>query len=376
MRFVIKVGTYLVMKEDHTLNEAFLKDLTAQIASLVAEGHEAVLVSSGAVAAGRGELHFDGAPKNIPYRQALAAVGQSVLMENYRAFFGEYKLHVAQALLTNYDFTNKENFFNTRNVFEQLLQRGIVPIVNENDVTTIAELKFGDNDTLAAKTAAMISADLVVLLTNVKGLYTAHPEKDPNARFIDLVEAFDDSIFSVAEKATKPGTMGGMYSKVRAAEYAVSSGITACIGNGHTSGIVRRIADFFLAYRTHGRPAGDFPATFFPAHKETAPSFKSWMKPQIVKDARIIVDDGCRDALVTKGKSLLSTGIREVQGSFARGDIVELVDCAGKRIGYGQTHYGAQEIEKIKGKKSAEIEETLGYTYEDEVMHRDRMVVE
>lgn len=375
MRFVVKVGTRLVTKADNRLNLNFIKSLVAQIASLISEGHEVVLVTSGAVAAGRTEIVFEKEKENIPYRQVLAAAGQNILMRTYQDFFRRFGITVAQALLTNYDFTNKENFLNTRRVLEQLLGKKIVPIVNENDVTTIAELKFGDNDMLSAKTAVMISADLLILLTTVDGLFTDNPAKNKNAEFISFVPEIGSSIFGYAKKEASQGSLGGMHSKVKAAQYAASSGISVCIANGSKTNIARGVVSCYKKFIEDPSHASSFPGTFFRPYKTKEQSFKKWLKPKIIKGAAIIVDDGCKNALLKKGKSLLASGIKDVLGSFSRGSVVAIQDLNGNEIGYGQVNYESGELFKIKGRKSSEFEKNLGYMYEDEIVHRDRMVV-
>ncbi|MBI2453915.1 glutamate 5-kinase [Candidatus Peregrinibacteria bacterium] len=243
MRLVLKIGTSLVTREDHTLDTAFLRDMVRQIAALVRQKHQIIIVTSGAVAAGRSELSIGLEKKSIPFRQALAAVGQGLLMKTYHDFFAKRGMTVAQALLTNYDFSNQENFINTKNVFDLLLQRGIVPIVNENDVTATAELKFGDNDMLSAKTAAMVGADYLIILTDVDGLFSDNPFKNPTAKLIPFVKKIDDKIRRLAKGARSAHSTGGMTTKISAAEYITSSGIPMFIVKGRKKGILNRVLD-------------------------------------------------------------------------------------------------------------------------------------
>ncbi len=266
MRFVIKVGTGLLTNEDHQLNVAFLKRFIGDLAAMHADGHEIVIVSSGAVAAGRTSITFNHEDSSIPYRQTLAAVGQVMLMKTYDRYFEKHNVVVAQALLTNYDFVNKENSKNTRNVFELLLKKNVIPIVNENDVTTIAELQFGDNDMLSAKTAALINADFLIIVTSVDGLFTADPRKHPEAKFIPVVERIDAKIKKLAQGAGDKNSRGGMKTKLQAAEYVTEHGTPMFIVNGTNKSILKNIFKFCKQYSDEWKEAlPDLPVgcTFF-----------------------------------------------------------------------------------------------------------------
>lgn len=380
MRFVLKIGTSLLTSGHKTLDRDFLQHLVAQVAELHRAGHQTIIVSSGAVGAGRSEIIFKREKHNIPFRQALAAIGQGVLMQIYRDYFKDYKIPVAQALLTNYDFINRENFLNTKNTLEFLLREGVIPIVNENDVTTIAELKFGDNDMLSAKTAAMVSADCLIILTDVDGLFEKDPKKYPSAKIIPVVVRIDDKIRSSAGDARSSHSLGGMITKLDAAEYVSSSGIDMFIANGRRKNILKQLAEFFL------QCGGDEPkateqfcsicsaGTFFPSSAKHAESRKKWLKPKIKKNAWIEIDSGAMHALKRKGKSLLPSGITSVHGDFNRGDVV-MVKAGKTDICYGQVNYGAKDLNKIKRHASADIQNILGFSYEEEVIHRDRMVI-
>lgn len=361
MRLVIKIGTSLLTNEQHRLNTDFLRDIISQIAALKKAGHEIVLVSSGAVAAGRSELQFDREKKNIPFRQALAAVGQGLLMKTYHDLFAKHNITVAQALLTNYDFVNRENFLNTKRVFEVMLKNSVIPIVNENDVTTIAELKFGDNDMLSAKTAAMVSADYLIILTDVDGLFAEDPKNNPNAKLIPVVEKIDDSIKKLAGGARSRSSLGGMKTKLEAAEYVTSVGIPMFIANGKQ----KNVLDEILARRS---------ATFFPSKTNRTEGQKKWLRPKIQKNAWIEIDSGAARALLAGGKSLLPSGISKIHGKFLRGDVVMIKDLSGE-VAYGQLNYSSEDLDKIKKHRSDEIERILGFSFEEEAIHRDRMVI-
>lgn len=368
MRIICKVGTRLVTNEDHTFSETFIPQITQELASLFEERHEISIVSSGAVSAGRGIL-CPREKKSIPYRQVLAAVGQGMLIDRYRDAFLKYGIHTAQALLTNYDFVNRESFLNTQHVLELLFQQRIVPIINENDVTTISELTFGDNDMLAAKTAVLVSADLLILLTSVDGLFTDDPRKNPEAEPIRFVSRMTEGHSKMAKGSSDKDSIGGMSSKVRSAEYAASSGVSVFIGNGLKTNICREAVACF------SKKSGGDSGTFFLPTESKVQSFKKWLKPKIVKDAGILVDEKAAKILREEGKSLLSVGIIGIQGKFGRGDVVMVKSPEGNPVCYGQVNYSSDDLLKLRGKKSSEIEKILGHRFEEEVIHRDHMVV-
>lgn len=374
MRFVIKIGTSLLTTPDHKLDQGFLQRVIGDVAEIKKQGHEVILVSSGAVAAGRSEMQFEKEKKNIPYRQALAAIGQGVLMKTYHDLFARHDIAVAQALLTNYDFTNRGNFLNTKNVFALLLEKGAIPVVNENDVTTIAELKFGDNDMLSAKTAAMVSADFLIILTDVDGLFLEDPKNNPNAKLVPVVEKVDESVKKLAGGARSKSSLGGMVTKLEAAEYVTSVGIHMFIAGGRRDGILRKIVAFCAKKDMLRQAQHDIVGTFFPSSVNRLASQKKWLKPKLQKNAWIEIDAGAQKALTEMGKSLLPKGVVGVHGDFHRGDVV-MVKCGGQDMGYGQVNYSSEEIDKIKKHNSDEIEQLLGFSFEEELIHRDRMVI-
>lgn len=381
MRFVFKIGTALLTNDDGTLNVVFLRGVIAQMAEIQKQGNEVVLVSSGAVASGRSELHFEHEKKNLPFRQALAAVGQGVLMETYRTLFKKHGVTVAQALLTNYDFVNRENFLNTKNVFLLMLSNGVIPVVNENDVTTIAELKFGDNDMLSAKTAGMISADYLCILTDVDGLFEEDPRKNPDAKFIATVAVIDDTVRARAGGAASGKSTGGMITKIAAAEYITSVGTPMVIVSGRKKDILARAVELCKKHAAHEKKSGASSfagdpevGTFFLSSVNRMESQKKWMRPQIRKNAWIEVDEGARRALTELGKSLLPSGITAVHGDFMRGDVITIKDIQGN-IGYGEVNYDAKDLDKIKKCHTDQIEKLLGYSFENEAIHRDHMVI-
>lgn len=377
MRFVIKLGTSLLTNDENRLDDIFLQNIVDQAAQIKRQNHGIVIVSSGAVACGRAEVSFATKNKNIPFRQALAAVGQAALMQNYRGLFGHYDMAVGQALLTNYDFINRENFLNTKNVFQLMLGKGIIPIVNENDVTTIAELKFGDNDMLSAKTAAMVGADLLIILTDVNGLYSKDPKIHPDAKLLPTVGKIDDSVRRLAAGPASESSLGGMVTKLEAADYVTSAGIPMFIANGKRERILQEIVKFFM---NSGNDFAQNLGTFFPSVVCRVDSQKKWLSPKMRKDAWLEVDAGAAEAMTKSGKSLLPKGVIAAHGNFFRGDVITIKTRSKDpqkfiNIGYGQVNYDAGDIDKIKGRHSDEIAAILGYGFDDVVIHRNHMVI-
>lgn len=371
MRFVIKVGTSLLTDDHHRLDGVFIRGLVKQIVGILRTGHQVILVSSGAVASGRQELKIPHEKKNIPFRQALAAIGQGILIETYRKYFKKYGIPVAQALLTSLDFTRRENFLNTKHVFELLLEKGVVPVVNENDVTTIEALTFGGNDMLSAHVASMVSADYLVIFTDVDGLLK-------EGKVVPVVEKIDDSIKALAGGAKSKHSIGGMSAKLEAAQYAMSSCVSMFIVNGRKKNILGKVVE---SCETRGTKENDYsllpaknPGTFFPSGISCIDSQKKWMKPQVKKNTWIEVDAGASGALKKFGKSLLPSGVIRVHGEFQRGDVVS-VKCLHDEIAYGQINYASADLDKIKRHRSDEIEGLLGFSFEPEAIHRDRMVI-
>ncbi|MFH1720765.1 MAG: glutamate 5-kinase [Patescibacteria group bacterium] len=363
-RIVVKVGTNLVNKADNSLNADFLKSIVDQIAELHKKGHEVVLVTSGAVASGRKDIKLKKETHNIPYRQVLAAVGQGILINIYHELFAEEGINVAQALLTNHNFVNRKSYITTRNTLNLLMNHKVVPVINENDVTTYDELKFSDNDMLSAKTAAMIDADLLIILTDVPCVYNKDPKKHKDAQCIRVIEEIDTKIKKVAEKSSSKKTLGGMETKIQAAEFAVNSGIPVVICGGDMKDVLHRIVE-----------KGDLIGTLIKTSAEKHENRKVWLKAHVKKGAKIIVDDGAKNAIIKKGSSLLPVGVKGAKGTFNRGDVVQVYDLENNLLGVGQSNYKSTSVDKIKGCHSKDILGTLGKVLEEEVIHRDNMVV-
>ena len=360
-KIVVKVGTSTLTHKNGKLNLEQIEKLVRQLSDLRNQGKDVVLVSSGAIGAGMGKLNLEERPKTIPEKQAVAAVGQGILLHIYEKIFSEYGQATAQLLLTKADLEHRQRFLNGRNTLLTLLRLGVIPIVNENDTVAFEEIKFGDNDTLAALVGTLIDADLVILLTDIDGFYDGDPRKNKQAKRISVVEVIDEQIESLAGSVGSKFGSGGMATKITAASIAVNAGIPLMIAHGAEEHIIRRL--------TNGEDAGTL---FLPI--EIKPHLrKKWIAFGSHVDGCIVVDDGAREALIHKGKSLLPSGIVAVEGSFSAGDVVGIIDANGKEFARGITNYGTQELNRIKGQKSKDICPILGYKDFDEVIHRDNL---
>jgi glutamate 5-kinase len=364
-RVVVKAGTTLLTRGGDRLNLQVMATLVEQVARLRQEGTEIILVTSGAVAAGR---HVLGAPREgrgVPFRQVLAAAGQGRLMHSYEQLFEWHQTPVAQALLSRKDLTERQGYLNVRNTLTQLMDLGVVPIVNENDVVAVDELAgefFGDNDNLSAMVANLVDADLLVILGQTEGLFTADPHLDPDATLIPLVERVDETIEAAAGGSWQDQGQGGMTTKLEAARLATASGVDMAIASGLAPDAVVRL--------TRGERIG----TFFPAAASKMESRKRWMLSGLSTKGRIVVDDGAAKVLRSRNVSLLPAGVTRVDGTFVRGDIVAVLDVDRNEIAAGITNYGSADVDRIKGRQSGEVEGLLGHQYGDEVVHRSNMV--
>lgn len=365
-RIVVKVGTNLLTAGTDRLNLEVMANLVGQVARLCERGHQLIVVTSGAIAAGRHRLGVVPQRRDIPIRQALSAVGQSSLMQAYEQLFAWHGRLIAQALLTRHDLADRLGYLNARNTLLALLELGVVPIVNENDVVAvdeIAEAQLGDNDTLSALAANLVDADLLAILTNIKGLYTADPHVDPSARLIERVDRIDSAVEQLAGGAISSRSIGGMATKIRAARLATSSGVDVVIADGHEPSVLERLA--------RGEPIG----TSFPAGQDRVESRKRWMLAGLASRGRIRVDEGAVRALREEHKSLLPAGVVGVDGPFARGDAVQICGPAGDTIAYGVASYGDVDLERISGRRSDRIAEILGYDYGPAAVHRNNLVL-
>jgi glutamate 5-kinase len=362
-RLVVKVGSGLISAPGQGLLPDRIGALADELAALAKDGREVVVVSSGAIASGMARLGLTHRPRSIPEKQAAAAVGQSALMWHYEQAFARHGIRVAQVLLTQEDISARTRYLNARNTLQVLLRFRVVPVVNENDTVAVEEIKVGDNDNLAALVAHLVDADLLVILTDVDGLYTGDPRVDPEARRLDTVDAVTEEIERLVWDADGQVSVGGMSTKLEAARKVTSSGIPMVIASGRVPGTLRRVL--------RGEPLG----TYFVPRGDRLAGRKRWIAFAVPPQGRLTVDAGARSALVERGKSLLPSGVVEVEGEFHAGEVVSLSAADGKEFARGLTNYDAAELRKIQGAKTKDLEERLGYKSFDEVIHRDNLVL-
>jgi glutamate 5-kinase len=362
-RVVIKIGSGVISNDDG-LDTGIIAAIVRDVAELRRQGFEVVIVSSGAVAAGKGDLGIIGRPRTIPLKQAAAAIGQSRLMRAYKEALRPLGLTAGQVLLTRDDLANRRRYLNARNTLMTLLEYGVIPIINENDTVVVDEIRFGDNDNLSALVTNLVEAHLLVILSDVDGLFDSDPGKNPGAQLIPLVESIGSGIEAMAGDSASLFGTGGMVTKIRAAKRASLYGVGTAIINGRTPGILVR---FF---------AGEELGTYFLPARDRMAAKKHWIAFTKKPRGKLFVDDGARNALVSKGKSLLPSGIQGVEGGFDRGDAVRLCTLDGIGFAKGVINYTLPELLRIMGKKSSEIEGILGYKYGDEIVHRDNLVLD
>ncbi len=361
-RVVIKIGSGVISNSvglDLDRIETFCED----VHQLRQRGYEVILVSSGAVAAGKADLGIVGRPKTIPLKQAAAAIGQSRLMRAYKDALRKHGLKAGQVLLTRDDLANRRRYLNARNTLMTLLEYGVVPIINENDTVVVDEIRFGDNDNLSAMATNLVEAQLLVILSDVDGLYDSDPRSNPEARLISEVERLTPEIEAMAGIEGSDLGTGGMVTKLKAAKRATLYGAGTAIINGRTP--------HNLLYLFDGHELGTY---FLPARDPMA-ARKHWIAFTKKPKGKLILDEGAQKALAERGKSLLPSGILKLDGSFERGDAVRLCDLDGNEFAKGVTNYTSMELSRILGKKTKEIEAILGYQYGDEVVHRDNLVM-
>ncbi|ABK45835.1 glutamate 5-kinase [Magnetococcus marinus MC-1] len=358
-RIVVKIGSNLLTTKDGVC-EDWIAARCAEIAALMGRGKQVVVVTSGSVAAGASRLGLGRRPATLPEKQAAAAAGQGKLMQIYEQAFNTHGLHTGQILLTRDDVANRRRYLNARDTLETLLTLGLVPVVNENDTVVVEEIRFGDNDTLAALVAGLVEAELLVLLSDVDGLYSADPRKDERAQRIELVVEVTPEIEALAGGTGSEVGSGGMVTKLRAAKMAARTGCMTVLANGFQADPI-------------GAVMGGGVGTLFLSLGDAISSRKRWIANGLTCEGSLFLDEGAVAALL-KGKSLLARGVVAVEGVFDRGAALYCCDVQGRRIAKGLVNYRSDHMEQIKGKHSWEIEAALGFIIDEEVMHRDDMV--
>jgi len=361
-RIVIKIGSALLTNDGAGLNKAGIAGWVDQIAALKQQGLEVVLVSSGSVAEGMTRLGWKKRPKALHELQAAAAVGQMGLVQCYETNFARHNFNTAQVLLTHADLSNRTRYLNARSTLRTLLDLNVVPIINENDTVITDEIRFGDNDTLGALVANLVEADALIMLTDQDGLYTADPRKDKSATLIESANAEDPAIQAMAGDGGALGR-GGMVTKVRAARLAARSGASSVIVGGSLENVLTRLR------------AGEELGTLLTSGQEPMVARKQWIAGHLQLKGQLTLDKGAENALLNKGKSLLSVGVVAVSGRFDRGDVVACVNAKGEIIAKGLANYSADETQKILKTDSKNIISVLGYMDEPELMHRDNLVI-
>ncbi len=361
-RLVIKIGTSVLLDDEKKISTDKIRDIARQVKKVKQKGIDVIIVSSGAIGCGMETVGTKKKPKEIAKRQALASIGQVLLMKMYRENFEKKDMKVSQILLTHEDIKNRVRCLNLTNTLDTLLEMGIVPVVNENDALSFAEIKFGDNDNLSALIAQIVSADLLLILSDVEGLYERDPNRYPDAKMIPVVRKINEEIEGTAAQTGSEKSVGGMISKLEAAKKAGFYGIPTRVVLGGRRDVILKVVD------------GDQIGTLFLPGRKLAR--RKWWTAFAFKPKGVIwVDSGAERAVVSNGKSLLPSGIAKIDGHFASGDCVEMKNSSGTVVAKGIANYSSSEMERIKGVKSVDIEKELGYKYTEEVVHRDNMVV-
>jgi glutamate 5-kinase len=361
-RWVIKAGSSLVTRDGAGLDHSLIAAWVEQLAALAADGREIVLVSSGAVAEGMARMGWRDRPHALHDLQAAAAIGQMGLVQAYETAFQRHGLHTAQVLLTHDDLAHRQRYLNARSTLRRLVELRVIPVINENDTVAMDEIRFGDNDTLAALVAGLVEADLLIILTDQPGMFDRDPRGDSAAHLLPEVDAGDPALDAMATGGGALGR-GGMITKVRAARRAAASGTATLIAHGRTPGVLAQIA------------AGDGIGTLFQPGREPLAARKQWLASFVQIAGRLVLDEGAAQVLRASGKSLLPVGVRAVEGEFARGEVVCCVDTSGTEVARGLVNYSAAEARRIAGQPSQRIEELLGYVDAPELIHRDNLVV-
>ena len=362
-RWVIKIGSALLTNDGAGINQTAIEGWVSQINTLIDQGKEVVLVSSGAIAEGVARLGWSSRPDTIHELQAAAAVGQMGLIQTYESSFLRYQRRTAQILLDHDDLASRQRYLNARGAIKTLIELGVVPIVNENDTVVTDEIRFGDNDRLAALVASLIDADVLVILTDKDGLYDENPDVQPDAQLVEKAQATDAWLDGIVGDSTSGLGRGGMITKLQAARLAASSGCSTIIAGGKNSDVLLSIA------------AGHAEGTLLTANHKPITARKRWLAGQLQVRGYLTVDAGAVEVLCKRGRSLLPVGVVAVAGEFNRGDLISCVDSNGVEIARGLVNFNADEAQKIKGQSTAAIANILGYKDNAEMIHRDNLVL-
>lgn len=361
-KILIKIGSNLIVGETG-IKKIFFENLCNQIIDLHKAGKQIIVVSSGAIGLGLKRLQMHKKIFSLSEKQAIAAVGQIILMQEYKNFFKQYKIPVAQILLTHEDIRDKKRNTNARNTLNTLLSWGIIPIINENDTVATEEIKFGDNDALAGIVGGLLDVDLVIILTKVDGVYDKNPDKEKDAKLITEIDDVEKIIEEIEIKGKSEFGTGGMLSKLKAAAALNKIGIPLVIANGNKKDVIKKIV------------AGEKEGTLILKKDVKVTAKKKWIFLNLKSKGSIKIDDGAKKALLEAGKSLLAVGVVDVEGNFSFGDAIEIFDKNGDKIGKGITNYSSDDLNNIKGKRNAEIKKMLGDSFYEEVIHRDNLFV-
>ena len=362
-RIVVKVGTKILCGNKGQFNLQRMESLVEDLAALWDEGLDVIVVSSGAIGAGVGRLGLARRPRTIPEKQAAAAVGQGILMQHYESFFSPRGITVAQVLLTREDINHRERYLNARHTLQALMRFRVVPIVNENDTVAVEEIRFGDNDTLAALVACLVDADLLVLLTDLDGYYTVDPHRHEDAQLIREIAEITPEIEISAGGCGSDLATGGMETKIQAAKIAMQAGIPLVIASGMKKGTLSAVLQ------------GESVGTLFVPQEDRMQARKLWIAFGSPVQGRVVVDEGAAEKKKKKGKSLLPSGVVSAEGTFSAGNVISIVDPAGREIARGISNYNSAALQLIKGHNSREIREILGYHDYDEIVHRDNLTL-
>ncbi len=357
-RIVVKIGSSLLTANGQGLDLNAISHWANQIADLHKAGHEIILVSSGAVAEGMVRMKLSSRPTDLPSLQACAAIGQMGLIQTWSSVLEKHGIQTAQVLLTHDDLADRRRYLNSCDALQHLIDWQVVPVINENDTVSTDEIRFGDNDTLAAMVAGQVHADLLIILTDQQGMFDSDPRSNPEAKLLSTVRALDDSLFEMAG-----GGRGGMVTKVRAARLAARSGCPTLIASGESDNVLSRLM------------SGEMLGTLFATDKDRMTAHQQWLAAHLQTAGRLVIDDGAIEAIREKHRSLLPVGVRAVEGHFNRGDVVECVDSRGKRIAVGRVNFSSRSAEIVKGLSSNKVYQVLGEARSLEMIHRNHMAI-